>query len=71
MFVILAGAMPKPFTIEQAVARFFPLSTSYDTESARRLISWLESCGYAIAEKAPAAPEPARQPKRVRTLEGV
>ena len=44
--------MPRPeFTVEQAVSRFFPRSAEYDVVAARRLISWLDSCGYKIVEK--------------------
>ena len=39
------------YSVEEAVARFFPIGGGYDREQAQRLIRWLESCGYEIAPK--------------------
>ena len=36
------------FRTREAVSRFFP---SYDRQSADRLISWLETCGYEIVPR--------------------
>lgn len=38
-------------SVEDAVARFFPAGTSYDDSQGKRLIQWLDSCGYAIVPK--------------------
>ena len=46
------------FSVQDAVARFFPAGEDYDRKEAERLISWLDSCGYAVVPKAPAAGEP-------------
>jgi hypothetical protein len=40
------------FSVQEAVARFFPSGASYDMKKATRLISWLDSCGYAVVPKA-------------------
>lgn len=34
--------------LEEAVARFFPMGSGYDHTQAKRLVSWLEHCGYGI-----------------------
>ena len=47
---------------EEAVARAFPHSTGYDRAQAKRLLSWLEKCGYVVVPK-----ETLKQPKP-RTL---
>jgi len=49
------------FSVQEAVARFFPAGADYDRKEAERLISWLDSCGYAVVPKAPAASEPSTQ----------
>jgi hypothetical protein len=46
------------FSVQDAVARFFPAGADYDRKEAERLISWLDSCGYAVVPKTPAAGEP-------------
>lgn len=38
-------------SVEEAVARFFPVGAGYDHNQAKRLIRWLDSCGYVIAPK--------------------
>lgn len=40
------------FSVQEAVARFFPSGSGYDMKKATRLISWLDSCGYAVVPKA-------------------
>lgn len=40
------------FSVQEAVARFFPAGAGYDMKKATRLISWLDSCGYAVVPKA-------------------
>ncbi len=50
------------FSVQDAVARFFPAGADYDRKEAERLISWLDSCGYAVVPKAVTATEPT--PKR-------
>ena len=37
--------------LEEAVARFFPRGTYYDRNEAKRLIAWLDRCGYVIVRK--------------------
>ncbi len=49
------------FSVQEAVARFFPAGADYDRKEAERLICWLDSCGYAVMPKAPAASEPGTQ----------
>ena len=49
------------FSVQEAVARFFPAGADYDRKEAERLICWLDSCGYAVVPKAPAASEPSTQ----------
>jgi len=49
------------FSVQDAVARFFPAGADYDRKEAERLICWLDSCGYAVVPKAPAASEPSTQ----------
>lgn len=39
------------FEPEEAVARYFPVGTGYDYNQAKRLIRWLDSCGYALVPK--------------------
>jgi len=39
------------FEPEEAVARFFPVGTRYDQNQAKRLIDWLDSCGYRLVHK--------------------
>jgi hypothetical protein len=52
------------FTVHEAVARFFPAGADYDHKEADRLITWLESCGYAVVPKSEGAAEPpAPRPK--------
>jgi len=52
------------FTVHEAVARFFPAGADYDHKEADRLITWLESCGYAVVPKSQSAAEPpAPRPK--------
>jgi len=46
------------FTVHEAVARFFPAGADYDHKEADRLITWLESCGYAVVPKSHNAAEP-------------
>ncbi len=46
------------FSVQEAVARFFPAGADYDRKEAERLICWLDSCGYAVMPKASAASAP-------------
>ena len=39
------------YSLEEAVARFFPAGTGYDRNQAKRLIRWLDSCGYTVVPK--------------------
>jgi hypothetical protein len=44
-------------SVEEAVARMFPAGTSYDRVQAKRMIHWLDKCGYAIVPKAQVKPK--------------
>jgi len=59
---LAAVSMPE-FDVEEAVARFFPRSTDYDHVAARRLIDWLDSCGYTIVAHSAIKAQPL-QPQR-------
>jgi hypothetical protein len=63
------SSTPRPeFDVEEAVARFFPQSTGYDRVAAKRLVGWLDTCGYAIVSKEALEPQPPRRemPKAAR-----
>ena len=36
------------FSVQEAVARFFPTGVQNDRDQADRFIKWLQSCGYEI-----------------------
>jgi hypothetical protein len=66
------------YALEEAVARFFPAGAGYDHNQAKRLIRWLDSCGYAVVAKdeasaadrvAQSAVKPLRDCLRVSTVE--
>ena len=38
-------------SIEEAVARFFSTGSGYDHTQAKRMIQWLDKCGYSIVPK--------------------
>jgi hypothetical protein len=39
------------YSVEEAVARCFPAGSGYDRNQAKRLIGWLDSCGYVVIAK--------------------
>jgi hypothetical protein len=43
--------------LEEAVARFFPSGKVYDRKAAKKLIAWLDRCGYVIVHKVDPAAE--------------
>lgn len=44
------------YSVEEALARFFPAGVGYDRIQAARLIRWLDKCGYEVARKVPLTP---------------
>ncbi len=53
---------------EEAVARFFPAGGSYDRNQAKRLIRWLDSCGYELIRKDQASASEPELQSAMKTL---
>jgi hypothetical protein len=44
------------YSVQEALARFFPAGGHYDRGQAARLVRWLDKCGYEVVRKVEVTP---------------